>query len=261
MHNRFTATMTTTLATTLDSLATTDLLRQTGQGRLDLALLETIQIIVDGGNFLQAKVVKKKNLYFHKKLKGKSTYKKPLRPNVGDGPHVLLGREDEFVVDNPVIRILDGSAGVYHDELLILDSLVNFAVAALAHSDLHEEASKKCSSDIDIVVLVLERSANQFNLIDLHDPFELSAHIVGARQMTVGKEVFMAPLLHVLAVLLGALVGVISVQKSKMIAVGMSELLLHLIGALPVVVGTDPYLRNREEGRDGEDLIRAVEFR
>lgn len=57
-----------------------------------------------------------------------------------------------------------------------------------------------------------------------------------------------------------ALEGVVGVEQREVVAVRVGKVRLHLVGALAVVGGADKDLRHREEGRDGEDLVGAVEL-
>ena len=195
-----------------------------------------------------------------KSEKDGDTYKKPLRTNIGHRPDVLLGGEHELIVDDPVVRARHRRAGMDHNKLVVLDRLVHLAVAALAHGNLHEEASQKRAADVGVVVLVLERRADQVNVVRLHNTLELGPDVVGARQVAVREEMLVAPTLHVLAVGLGALVGVVGVEQRQVVAVGVGKLHLHLVGTLARVVGAHPYRGDGEKGYDGEDLVRAVEL-
>ena len=106
----------------------------------------------------------------------------------------------------------------------------------------------------------MERRADQRDVVGLHDAAQLGAHVVGARQVAVRQEVVVAPLLDVLAGLLGRLVGVVGVQQRQVVAVLVRKQLLHLVGALARVVGPHPDLRHRQQRRDGQDLVGAVEL-
>ena len=96
----------------------------------------------------------------------------------------MLRRENKLVIDHPVVWAANHRAGVDHDELVVLDSLVDLAVAALPHGNLHEETGEQCPADICVVVLVGERCADQLDIMSLHDTTELGTNVVCAGKMT-----------------------------------------------------------------------------
>lgn len=146
------------------------------------------------------------------------------------------------------------------DGLVVLDGAVELA-RALLHGNLHEEAGEEGAANVGVVILVLKGRRDEFEAVRLHDALELRADVVGAGEVAKGQEVLVAPLLYRVGVRRRlALEGVIGVEERKVVAVGVAEVRLHLVGALAVVGGADKDLGHREERGDGEDLVGAVEL-
>ena len=144
------------------------------------------------------------------------------------------------------------------DGLVILDGGVGLAVG-FALGDLHEEAGDERAADVLVVLLVVEGGGDELELLALHDALELQAHVVGGLEGAQAEEVVVAPLS---GVLLGgvAFEGVVDVEEGEVVAVGVGEEVLHLVGAFAVAGGADEDLGDGEEGGEAEDLVGAVEF-
>ena len=110
---------------------------------------------------------------------GIKTYHKPFRLDSRNGPDIVLGRKDKFVVQHPLSIKTENGRRVQEDVLVILDGEVLVLALRFLLGDLHEEPSTQCTSDVLVVAFVFKRRRDHFQFLAFHDAKELHADIVG----------------------------------------------------------------------------------
>lgn len=163
------------------------------------------------------------------------------------------------MVDHPLVICLDDAGRMNQNGLIVLDSRIG--LGGVLHGDLHEETGNQRPADIGVVVLVVEVGAQQLDAVRFHDALELRTYVIRALKMPQGAKVLVAPHLHIGVPAHLALESVVQVQKGQMVAIGVRELRLHLVGTLSLRVRPNPWRRYGQEGDDGQDLVASVEFR
>ena len=90
------------------------------------------------------------------------TYQKPLRLDCRNRSDVVLGREHEFIVQNPFSFKAKDGRGVQKNVLVVLDGHVLVLALGFLLGDLHEKSGTQCAPDVFIIALVFKGCRNHF---------------------------------------------------------------------------------------------------
>lgn len=112
--------------------------------------------------------------------------------DIGDGSNVVLRRQHELVVDDPVGLVVQARRRMQLDDLVVLDGQV--VTGALQVGHLHEEPLHEGLANVDVVVLRGELGAGALQVEAVHDASELLSDVVRGLQRSVVDEVLVAPL-------------------------------------------------------------------
>lgn len=112
--------------------------------------------------------------------------------DIGDGSNVVLCRQHELVVDDPIGLVVQASRRMQLNDLVVLDGQV--VTGALQMGDLHEESLNEGLANVDVVVLRGELGAGALQVEAIHDASELLSDVVRGLQRSVVDEVLVTPL-------------------------------------------------------------------
>ncbi len=138
------------------------------------------------------------------------------------------------------VRHAQFSISIQYTHLVVLDCEVTSLLPLLVR-DLHEESTSQSLPDIVPVVLILPSGTAQLEIKPLHTSLQLCSDVVRLGKGSSVEEVLPAP---VLCVALVGFVGVVDVQKGKMIAVGMGKLSFCDVGLFLGGSGAHEHVRN-----------------
>ena len=164
-------------------------------------------------------------------------------------PHVLLGGEDELVVDDPARQVLEQArVGVYVHRLLMLGRLVGAGLAQLAR--VVEEAGGDRLADGDRVV----DARDELDLDAFEQVEQLIADVAGPLHRPMLNEVLVAPLNGEV----GLLPLAVHVEEREMVARRIEEVLSRRIRVYDLVLGPiEDGVVDGEHGRNAEYLLGA----
>ena len=166
----------------------------------------------------------------------------PLRLDVCAGSDVVLGGEDELVVEDPLGLVVQTRARVELHHLVVLHGQVvsrplqvgdlktlklMFAIPKIVISvHLHEESRTEGFPNVHVVVFAGEVCAGSLQVESVHDSAQLLSDVVRGLEGSVVDEVVVAPLrvLHVL------LERVEHVQQGQVVPVYVGEPQLGVVG-------------------------------
>lgn len=210
------------------------------KGRADVTLGEAADIIVCRGDILEKGLVK----YIVIIRKERGTYQKPFWLDCSDSTDIVLGCENEFIIQHPLGLVSQDGGRVQEHILVVLDGKVLALAACVLLRDLHEETRAKSTADVLVVLLVLEVSGHHLQILAFHDAEQLRADVISGLESPLGEEVVVAPLLRV-CLSVTASVCVVDVQHCQVVSIGVCKEVLHLVCTLALGSRTNEDLRHR----------------
>ena len=175
----------------------------------------------------------------------------PLRIDSDDLAHILLRRQNELVINDPIgLPIEQRTRRMNVDRLIISQRLVALLrilarrVAKEAAANRHLNARRRSTARDDV------------QLVSIHDAEELLSHVLGASKGARLNEILVAPGVRELVVL----PRIVNGEQREMIAFGLVKFRLALIGDRLLFLGTIEDVLNGEHGDDGENFFAAAQM-
>mmetsp|Transcript_34510 Transcript_34510/g.90808 ORF Transcript_34510/g.90808 Transcript_34510/m.90808 type:complete len:344 (-) Transcript_34510:93-1124(-) len=167
-----------------------------------------------------------------------------------DLAHVLLCGKHEFVIDEPFrILIEERRRRVDVDDLALIHRLV--ALLRVLLGRVHEEAA----TDRAAYLREVPSTADELELVTVHDRQQLLAHVLRAAHRACLDEVFEAPRVGEL----GCRPRLVHGEIGEVVALWLEEFGALLVGLRLLLLRAVPDVLHGEHGGDGEHLVRAAE--
>lgn len=173
-------------------------------------------------------------------------FDQPFRVNNRDISHVLLTREDKFMVDNPIGWLLEERGGGMNVNCVVInDSLIPFRAIFLC--SMREEPCTERFPDFSVIL----HARGDGQMVAIHNTNQLFPDILCSLDCSRINEVLVTPNIREVI----SLPSFIHCQQWQMISILMIELLSPLIRLLLLILRWEEDILHREHRDDRGNFI------